>query len=81
MELMSDEQWKVIQDDSKMPLQERAELFAKRWLTMTDWDNLQSEFAAVAQKTLHDDAVNTVLKAGNIPSGMEKRRPRDIMLP
>ena len=81
MELMSDEQWKAIQDNPKLPLQERAELFAKRWLTMTDWDNLQPEFAAVAQKTLHDDAVNTVLKAGSVPFEIEKRRPRDIMLP
>lgn len=81
MKLMSDKEWDAIQDDPKLPLQKRGELYAQRLLARVDWDNMDPEFAAQAKRTLRKDAIGTVLKAGGIPAGADQRRPRDIVLP
>ena len=81
MELMSDKEWKSIQDDPKLSLQKRGELLAHRLLARVDWDNMNPELAAQAKKMVRKDAINTVLNTGSIPPGTDQKRPRDIMPP
>ena len=81
MELMSDEEWQAIQGDPKLPPEKTAELYAARWGSTLDWDNLRPEDAEVLRKTLRDNATELIVKKDIMPVAFFMTRPCDVVLP
>ena len=81
MELMSDEEWQAIQGDPKLPPEKTAELYAARWGSTIDWDNLRPEDAAGLKKVLQDSATELIVKKNVVPAAFFMRRPCDVVFP